>query len=177
MVYQKLSGSRSAYWYLRPIWFICGATGERRVDEICERMIDADRSRFGSQPCLLQWRHSTITYASWGVWTISGIGSVIHEHPAMMRGVGTYGSFPISIAVECPSDTRKRSEKNLLNEEIIWEQTRSLNLERKLGNLTKERGMSRWVVISIRSLFLSLQILEVYENEFRAALRGITKTA
>ena len=50
-----------------------------------------------------------------------------------------------------------------------------MNLERKLGNLTKERGMSRWVVISIRSLFLSLQILEVYDNEFRAALRGITR--
>ena len=53
VVYQKLSGSRSAYWYLRPVWFICGATGERREDDLCERMIDADRSRVGSKQCLL----------------------------------------------------------------------------------------------------------------------------
>ena len=43
VVYQRPSGSRSAYWSYDPVWFICGATGERRVGAIDERMIDADR--------------------------------------------------------------------------------------------------------------------------------------
>ena len=53
LVYQKLSGNKSAYWSYDPIWFICGATGERKVDDIDERMIDADRSGYGSQQYFL----------------------------------------------------------------------------------------------------------------------------
>ena len=44
----------------------------------------------------------------------------MHEHPAIMMRIGTYGSFPINIAFECSSDTRIRPEKNPPNEEIIY---------------------------------------------------------
>ena len=60
LVYQKLSGNKLAYWSYDPMWLNCGATGERRVDDICRvwlMRIDrgADRNNASFNEDIQQW--------------------------------------------------------------------------------------------------------------------------
>ena len=95
---------------------------------------DADRNNTSFSP-----KHSTITYASWIVGTIRGIGSVMNVKTVITKGVGTYGQYPISIAAEYHYNTKARSQINPPNERNIWEYLRSMKLERKL-RIDKREG-------------------------------------
>ena len=78
---------------------------------------DADRNNTSFSP-----KHSTITYASWIVGTIRGIGSVMNVKTVITKGVGTYGQYPISIAAEYHhSSTKVRFQDKSANERNIWE--------------------------------------------------------
>ena len=56
---------------------------------------DTDRNNTSFSP-----KNSTITYASWIVGTIRGIGRVMSVKTVITKGIGTYGKYPISIAAE-----------------------------------------------------------------------------
>ena len=94
---------------------------------------DTDRNNTSFSP-----KHSTITYASWIVGTIRGIGSVMNVKTVITKGVGTYGQYPISIAAEYHYNTKARSQINPPNERNIWEYLRSMKLERKLRIVQKK---------------------------------------
>ena len=95
---------------------------------------DADRNNTSFSP-----KHSTITYASWIVRTIRGIGSVMSVKTVITRGIGTYGQYPISTAAEYHHSTKVRFQDMSAKWINVWEYLRSMKLERKLRIVKEER--------------------------------------
>ena len=96
------------------------------------RDVDRNNTFFSS-------KHSTITYASWIVRTIRGIGSVMSVKTVITRGIGTYGQYSISIAAEYHHSTKVRFQDMSAKWRNVWEYLRSMKLERKL-RIVKEEG-------------------------------------
>ena len=104
---------------------------------------DTDRNNTSFSP-----KHSTITYASWIVRTIRGIGSVMSAKTVITRGIGTYGQYSISIAAEYHHSTKVRFPRYIRQMKEIFENIKdqsSMKLERKLGiNQKEERKLIGW---------------------------------